>query len=636
MGITGKAQGDITVEWKSKDTQLDASIKKLTAAQRETKDRADAVSAAISRQKEIIGAVNKSYMSMRTAAGDVLAVVRGIGNALQDVGREQSLTNQVRAILGASGHMEELRRGIRDTVKEADLAGAALSLETINVTAKQAADIGLGTLVLAERKGIESTQMLQQIVQKLASGETGSFKELGIHAKTVAGVIEELGKIGKKAAPEVDKSLNVSLQRASKNLDDIKRGFAEAGAGVLNFVVDLQNGLSDKEAFKPLREEYQRIIGPSDEDIEVAKAKAVDAVKAVFGTVSDALRTWNIHETLVVPLTSGFNSIASAALGAGVAISSMGRALREAAADTGKLLGRAAFDVRGPGMARDQFEIGHAKFYDKLDAAYDARRRGGGAGASERKAWAKWAHEQAALGAKAAAEIARAFYAGMRDAASFNLPSNKPLPEYGIQGGRPNWAGGEQDPKNFTSPIQDRMTAIQGLQDQMSKGRDAASGFAGAFEDMWAAVGDASGSKKALAVMRGFKAASLAILAVEAAFMGGLEFARGLAALSPYSGDIPWVHFAASAAFFAQAAGKGAAIAALYSGGGGGGKGSTRGQGYQAPPDMTRRNRSDEAKSITVNIMGPAMDSPAFRRVVTDAVRRGHREGYTTDPSGMV
>ena len=95
----------------------------------------------------------------------------------------------------------------------------------------------------------------------------------------------------------------------------------------------------------------------------------------------------------------------------------------------------------------------------------------------------------------------------------------------------------------------------------------------------------------------------------------------------------------AATGFTAVAVGKGAQAVMAARGGGGGAAGPAGGAGggsFQPPPDYARRARDERAKQITVNITGPALDSPQFRRTVTDAVRRGQQEGLSTSPAGMM
>jgi len=663
MGIQGNARGDITVEWKSKDTQIDASIKKITAGQRQVKREADGAATSMSRHAETL---RSGWVAAGAAMAGIAVAARKIWDSAKRGSAIMDLERQVAAIKGTTEAIAAIQAGARSTIDDEEIAKVALRMGNLRLAAEDLRTVGAYALTKAAQTGEDAEAVLQRVGLAFESGRFTSLR-FGAGVRTADDALVRMRAAVEQGAEAIDGSLTVRIKQAEVSMGDLQDRVDVLSARFTGSFIqasDIVNrALQDQlAAFVGREEVLDRVRKKQDEwIISMERERTVlDENGGLSRQITtDGERRYQFLSSMLLLNDKQINTTAELTAEQErlrTAIESGNPAFRTlyeyqlGLLDTGKanVLAWAALNDQiriTQGLAStlqrmlNERAMGAARAviaaFEAAQRGVDRRGSGRGGGGGDRSREAARIREETIRGARETAEIARAYYASLREAATYNQPSNVPLPLLGMQGGAPPTGG--QDPKNFTSAFQDQMTALSGLQSQFATVRDSVSGFAGAFEDMWSAIGDATGSKKALAVLRGFKAASLAILAVEAAFMGGLEFARGLAALSPFSGDIPWVHFAASAAFFAQAAGKGAAIAALYSGGGGkGGGGTAQGQGYQTPPDYARQARNDRAQEITVNIMGPSLDSPEFRRTVTNAVRRGTREGYTTDPSGMV
>jgi len=640
MAVRGQARGDITVEFAAKgDGDVTAAIGRVKKGQ---KDLGAETTSTGGRMTRTLRGLQKSYIDLSTAAKDAVAIASKAWDFVKEGARLSALQSRVDAIAGAEEKLNALRRGTRDTVSNEDLQSTILLMEQFGLTAQQAADVGLFSLVEAQRKGVDTSRILEQVTQALASGETGSLKAMGIRAKTTGEALRLMGDQGRDAIKSI-KDGALEAQQAETEIanlsDDVAYG-ANKLWGVIKGFLDFggagefkRRGRAMLDAEADALIESQRLIQEWGDKHADEFARARKALGDFLGP--DSGLTDDRWLNTLGGLTFATHEWAGALRALGVAAADMRGPLSSGLQLLMQAGAAAAAVGASPSGAKAAYELAYLKFYERLGVKEPKK----GGGRKRDDGLAAWEFQdrnergQRAIEAQIAA----------RQAQSGNVPGNVrrgagPAPDWvpGQQFGRARGEGVEENEPSALDAFRAQMAAIQEWQDAVEGASGSATGFSDAMGDMWQAIGDATGSKRALAVLKGFKAASLAILAVEATFMGSLELARGLASLAtPISGENPALHFAAAAAFFATAASKGAAIGALYGGGGGGGGGGGRDRSFTPPPDYVRQSRTEAPPVINVNITGPSLNSPEFRRVVTGAVRQGMREGQSTDPRGM-
>ncbi|MBT7097576.1 hypothetical protein HN937_09390 [Candidatus Poribacteria bacterium] len=618
MGVRGKGQGDITVEFKSKDNELTASFKK---AEKGTKKTAKGARRARQSLNKMGAAGKKAWTEMAAKVGlvtaGIYAAVRA-GKLLVDAAREGAaaiaIEQRIDRIKGAAEHVEALGRGLRDTLDLTSMQQATFLLERAGIAAEDFGTVGAWAMLEAERSGLSTKAVLDKVSQSFGTGRVSALK-LGADVKNVTQAMAVMRH-------EVD-AFGFTLDRSVRTKID------KLGAAYDNWISDYQAGVATLTASMMEGHEAAVLlfIPPADSPLENEIDKAAIALdqflqkqQAIEDLTGKQIDELGIQEAL---LRSQLDTMLRTKMGA----TEYHRVLRSITAE----LGAAADNAHSVLVST----MGAALAGGGSQAAMEAAMAGAVGASLKGRKGRKGGRAAAAAKAADAARQGNVFGTG-----TFGGPGTRNSSQTAFFA-----TGGGPDPdRNFLAA--DGADTFEKSRDAMNAIRDQMEGFTSgtvrmtdAVGDMWEALGNASGSRKALQVLRGFKVASLAILAIEAGVRAAFEWSSGFAALATYRYADAANHFMAATGFTAVAVGKGAQAVMAARGGGGGAAGPAGGAGggsFQPPPDYARRARDERAKQITVNITGPALDSPQFRRTVTDAVRRGQQEGLSTSPAGMM
>lgn len=617
------------MEFRSKDSDLQASFKRIQKGTQGVATEADKATSAMSRiggglksTAGAVGDVHTKLLGWGVAIAGALVGIQQVITAAREGAKDLQLSARIER-MGLGEEVEALRTGLAGTLDDTTINQMVILLDRAKVSLEDIGVIGEYARVEAARSGKQTAEVLRQIAEAFSTGELAGLRmgkdvgsvmarmrmEVSSAAHTIGGdFVERLDQISASQA-NFWSAVNVTIAQlavsASTSYDEmVKLHLAEKGIRgeearlllireeAIEQVEKLE--LAHTAGFMSLEAYNEKVA-----DLALAALRADDALEAYY-------RTQELGLSIARDLTTATDALAY----------SLGRVSTQGAAAALVLAGLQAGAQAGVTGAtnappRPAGGRGGRSTGDPEAAAEYLRRQELGNAAAAALQRARVTNEGAAGGRG----NDQASQGGMVDAR-------------GILGARDrNTLSAEDVASRETEMWRQRAEVWAWAGDQFAMFGDRYSQVAGSIAE--------AGVRMSMALSEG-NTAEGALAASETLAKGLIKDGKWLAAFLAVLSAAKSVYYFAELDFWRGATYAAAAVAlggaAAWSGGRGGSGGSRSGQqgrGYVPPPDYSRRERTENQAPINIYITGPSLDSPQFRRVVTDAARQGAREGYT-------